>query len=91
MSTGSRINVNFAEVWSGRLERAMGNELYPEFLSLAETRCYQPLWESMLPNVAKAGCGLVTCPGVATRAHPWPTPASPYRQSREANLALPGI
>jgi len=63
MSTGSRINVNFAEVWSGRLERAMGNELYPEFLSLAETRCYQPLWESI---VAKC------CQGRMRAGHlPW--------------------
>jgi hypothetical protein len=35
------------------LERAMGIELYPKFLSLTETRCYQPLREPILPNVAK--------------------------------------
>src|SRR5258707_13851128 len=33
------------------MERAMGIELYPKFLSLAETRRYQPLYESI---VAKA-------------------------------------
>lgn len=32
------------------MERAMGIELHPKFLSLTETRCYQPLRES---SVAK--------------------------------------
>jgi hypothetical protein len=40
---------------SGFLERAMGIELHPKFLSLTETRCYPPLCESivvkMLPNL----------------------------------------
>jgi len=31
----------------------MGIELHPKFLSLAETRCYRPLRESIMPNVAK--------------------------------------
>ena len=30
------------------MERAMGIELHPKFLSLAETRCYQPLCESIV-------------------------------------------
>jgi hypothetical protein len=37
----------------GFLERAMGIGLHPKFLSLTETRCYQPLGESivaMLPT-----------------------------------------
>jgi hypothetical protein len=33
---------------TGFLEWAMGIELYPKFLSLAETRCYQPLRESIV-------------------------------------------
>jgi hypothetical protein len=36
------------------LERAMGIELHPKFLSLTETGCYLPLCVSqMLPNVGK--------------------------------------
>jgi len=31
-----------------KLERAMGIALYSKFLSLAKTRCYQPLCESIV-------------------------------------------
>src|SRR5437773_7534028 len=41
------------------LERAMGIELHTKFLSLTETRCYQPLRESI---VAKCCQGRFLCP-----------------------------
>jgi hypothetical protein len=36
------------------MERAMGIELYPKFLSLAETSCYQPLCEPIVAKCCQA-------------------------------------
>jgi len=37
------------------LERAMGIELHPKSLSLTETRCYQPLRESIVAKCCQTG------------------------------------
>ena len=38
----------------------MGIELHPKFLSLTDTRCYQPPESQLLPSVAKIEKRLVT-------------------------------
>jgi hypothetical protein len=62
---------------TGFLERAMGIELHPKFLSLTETRCYQPLCESIVAKCCQkakdAGSSLalrLIAPGVLVPVNP---------------------
>lgn len=91
VSKSSRVNVSF-----GFLERAMGIELHPKFLSLTETRCYQPLRESIvakeLPKTKRGKVGVTTLsthprgPSVPSRA----SDRGPRRRLMRQRIGLKG-
>ena len=48
-------------IFAYRLERAMGIELHPKFLSLTEARCYQPLIDRSSPHAFQPSIRLKGC------------------------------